>query len=392
VNYIGVNRRMLAGGQGIMDDMIEMARDFTEIPHPRRMETLWAQSKKPAEGLRLGRDLLRLIDHERTDVVNFIERMEERCDTAIPNGAGAPDPAPPPISDAPSGKDGALHSIRTLGDVINYYRAKDARYHRLRYKTRVFYNNNIERILQKYGDTNLADINKQEIERFYFEWSDGGKKKPMGHSMVTMLRIFINFGATDAENKECMRIAMVLRHMHFRPPRERTERITREQIALIIERAHRQGRDSLALGQGIQFECPVRQIDTIGQWIPKDEEESEKSDVTYQDQKWIRGLRWEAIDQANWTMRVTSASKVIEVDLKECPFVMAELKRMEKIPTTGPVIIDEDTGLPYFADKYRALWRTIANAAGVPKDVKNMDSPGGKGLPKAKPSPATADR
>jgi hypothetical protein len=103
----------------------------------------------------------------------------------------------------------------------------------------------------------------------------------------------------------------------------------------------------------------------------------------------MRGLRWSAIDQ-NQILHVTQGSKEIEVNLRDCPLVMAELKRLEKVPASGPVIIDEDTDKPYDDDKYRTLWRTIANSAGVPKNVKNMDSPGGKGLPKAKSSPTTA--
>ena len=43
----------------------------------------------------------------------------------------------------------------------------------------------------------------------------------------------------------------------------------------------------------------------------------------------------------------------------------------------GPMIVSETTGLPYRQGNFGVTWREIADAAGVPKDVWNMDSRSG---------------
>jgi hypothetical protein len=38
------------------------------------------------------------------------------------------------------------------------------------------------------------------------------------------------------------------------------------------------------------------------------------------------------------------------------------------------MIVNEKNRLPYTAFEFRRQWRRIADAAGIPKDAKNMDS------------------
>jgi hypothetical protein len=47
-------------------------------------------------------------------------------------------------------------------------------------------------------------------------------------------------------------------------------------------------------------------------------------------------------------------------------------------PPSGPLIVDPQTGLPFEAWKYRRIWRELATAAGVPKEVWNMDTRAGR--------------
>src|SRR5712692_6038103 len=93
--------------------------------------------------------------------------------------------------------------------------------------------------------------------------------------------------------------------------------------------------------------------------------------------KWLRGLRWEEIDDALMLRHAASTGrKNIEMDLKDAPMVMEELERLgiSTLSSAGPVIVSEDTDLPYDAHDFRRLWREIATAAGVPPTVFNMDS------------------
>jgi hypothetical protein len=350
-----------------------MARDPRKLTHLERLAALTQELGSPVS-VRMADQFLELNAQERQEIAALRQMALQRHGvSAIPTPASAP--AAP---QAATPKD----SEKSVAELVESYRA-DERYRRLGFKTRKFYDRVTTQLLQTCGNTNLVDIKRSEVQRLYDFWSENGKKQSMGHAVIAMLRIYVNYGATVLDLSECVRLSVLLRAMHFRQPRIRTERLTKEQIRLIIDKAHKQGRDSIALAQAFQAECPLRQIDVLGQWVPNSEPGI--SAVTYGDQKWMRGLRWESID-ANLVLHLRLGTKAIKVDLRKCELVMQELGRLDKSPPSGPVIVDEDTGRPYDSDKFRGLWRTIANSVGVPKNVNNADSPGGKGLPKAKSS------
>jgi hypothetical protein len=141
--------------------------------------------------------------------------------------------------------------------------------------------------------------------------------------------------------------------------------------------AHKIGLPSIALAQAIQFECSLAQKDVIGEWVPI--KEPGTSDVTDGNMKWLRGLRWSAIDQ-NLILRHTTSrgQNDIEVDLRDAPMVMEEFARFSgKLPKSGPIIIEKGTGRPYRAHQFRRHWREVADAAKIPITIKNMDSRAG---------------
>jgi len=100
--------------------------------------------------------------------------------------------------------------------------------------------------------------------------------------------------------------------------------------------------------------------------------------------KWITGLRWERIDENLVLRHVTSKrNKKIEIDLKLAPMVMEEFQIMfgstdrAAMPASGPVILCEVNAWPYYNTEFRRKWRKLANAAGIPKTIKNMDTRAG---------------
>jgi len=136
------------------------------------------------------------------------------------------------------------------------------------------------------------------------------------------------------------------------------------------------GHHSIALAQAFQFELMLRQKDVIGEYIPLSEPGT--SEVIKVDKKWMRGLRWSEIDESLTIHHVTSKkSKPLKASLRNAPMVMEELDRLGTIPQTGPIVVCEATGLPWVASYFRQMWRTIADAAGIPKTVRNMDSRAG---------------
>jgi hypothetical protein len=91
-------------------------------------------------------------------------------------------------------------------------------------------------------------------------------------------------------------------------------------------------------------------------------------------EKWIRGIRWEEIDEHFVLRHATSREgKTIEVNLMAtAPRVMAELDRYDMLPKSGPIIVSEVTKRPHTYSPFRDHWRKIAEAAGLSTDVRIM--------------------
>lgn len=273
------------------------------------------------------------------------------------------------------GRDNGVFN-NTLPALVNCYQTDpDSNYKTRRYQTRLFYAKLCEKIGDKFGETKLAEIKARDILAWHRELSATGHVA-MPHALIGMMRTLVGFGKTILENKECERLSMVLHAMRFPMAKPRDERLTLEMVTAVIAEAHRQGLHSLALAQAIQFEIIARQKDILGEWVPV--EELGVSDVTSGRQKWLYGIRWSEID-ANLVLRhITSKrQKPIEVNLRNAPLVMAEFATMGTLPTSGPVVVSELTGIPWHAETFRPRWRKIATAAGVPKNVRNMDSRAG---------------
>jgi hypothetical protein len=107
--------------------------------------------------------------------------------------------------------------------------------------------------------------------------------------------------------------------------------------------------------------------------------------------KWLKGIRWEEIDQNLVLRHLTSKrQKMLEVPLFSAPMIVQEFDRLfpgavsgdrsinrSALPAKGPVIVNERTKVPWTDDEYRRQWRILATACGIPKTVKNMDSRAG---------------
>lgn len=264
----------------------------------------------------------------------------------------------------------------TLSSLMDCYRADpDSGFAKLRYSSRTHYEDLMRPMRKDHGDEALTAMKARTFLRWHEKWSEGGKVA-MGHSNIGMLRTLFSFGATILEDAECARLSGVLSKMRFAMPKARTERLTAAQATAIRAKAWEMDRPSIALAQAFQFELMLRQRDVIGEWIPV--AEPGMSDTIHKGYKWLRGIRWEEID-ANMTLRhITSKrQKEIVVNLRNAPMVMEEIGKLSDIPTSGPIIRSEWDELPWAAVEFRRWWRQVADACGIPKTVRNMDSRAG---------------
>lgn len=264
----------------------------------------------------------------------------------------------------------------TLGSLLrNYQTDADSPYRDLRYKSRQSYDTIMGLIVKDYGAEPLSELSGRVCKAWHRKWAEGGKTS-ISHAKIGMLRILFGFGATILEDKDCERLSGILGQMRFPMAKPRTERLIAEQVIAIRAKAHELGRHSIALAQAFQFECMFRQKDVIGEWVPM--AEPGLSAVTHDNMKWLRGIKWEQIDD-NLILRHTTSKRLkdVEWDLRGCPMVLEELALIGDRPKSGPIVVYEKTKRPWSANEFRRYWRACADAAGVPKSVRNMDSRAG---------------
>lgn len=278
---------------------------------------------------------------------------------------------------------------KTWGSLVLCYQTDpDSTYHAKRYATRQHYDTLCRRIVKDCGTIRIADTDARQLKRWHEGWSAGGKVA-MGHAMIGMLRTITTFGSTMLKCPDCRSIRSDLHDMRVAAGKPREEHLSAEQADLICAHAHTMSepyRHSVALAQAFQFDGTMRQKDIIGEWVPLDEP-GPLSEIISGNMKWVRGIRFEEIDEHLILRHVTSKrDKLLTVDLTLCPMAMKELAlmfsrgeelRREHLPATGPLIVNEQTGMPYTSPNFRAAWREIARACGIPDDIRNMDSRSG---------------
>lgn len=278
----------------------------------------------------------------------------------------------------------------TLKSLINCYQTDpNSRYHKKRYSTRRNHDSLLRRIAERHGLEEIKDIKARTILAWYEEWSDHGRMPATWQSIRGLLRVLFSFGFALLEDPECDRLCRVMgsRALQFEAPKSRNQAITADQATAVRKEARDHfGWHSMALAQALQFELMLRQKDVIGEWVPLSE--PGLSDITWKNQKWIRGLRWEEIDENFILIHTTSKrQKILEVDLRLAPMVMEEFGLIADMPTselvrsmlpaTGALVYNTITAAPWGDSEFRRKWRKVANRAGIPPYVFNMDSRAG---------------
>jgi hypothetical protein len=276
----------------------------------------------------------------------------------------------------------------TVRGLIGAYKTDSlSGYQKLRHHSRINYNCLLKRLDDTIGDLSIASIKARTIHQYYQQWVEGGKV-PMAHALVTMLRTITSFGMAFLEDDECTRVSVILNKLRFENGKRRTTRLTPEQVIAVRVQAHAMGWHSIALANAFQCDCILRQKDVIGEWVPISEP-GVISDVLSGNRKWGRGLRWEEIDDTLTLHHVTSKKqKPVHPPLRLAPMVMEEFCRIagvatpaeltrDMLPKSGPVIVHERTSEPWSPYTFRIEWRKCATEAGIPKNVRNMDSRAG---------------
>jgi hypothetical protein len=269
----------------------------------------------------------------------------------------------------------------TVAGLIECYKTHPlSGFSKLGFSTRANYLSVFARLRSDLGHERVETLDDVRIEAAYSEWTVGRTTNiSMGHSLIGHLRILASFGATVLRDQTCRVLRTTLHHMKFPKGEKQTEPMNSTYVNKIIAAANLDGSPNIALAQAFQADHKLGQRETIGQWVPVGEPGT--SDVMLDGMKWVRGLRWNEIDENLELRRVAGKRE----SLKLGPLVRDQLKYMfckagepltrARLPASGPIIVNEPKGwLPYQTHTFRREWRRIATAAGVPKNVKNRDS------------------
>ena len=266
------------------------------------------------------------------------------------------------------------------GLVREYQREPASPYAELKWNTRRSYDHVLGIVEKAFGRRALVALGIGDFRRWYDE-----AKKPKvegqpprirkAHGIIAMLRRLFAYGVT-AELAECARLATILEFARFKQPGRRRVRMLLGQAEAIIATALASGRVSLALGTALQFETAMRQRDVIGEWEPLGD--SAATGIVLGGRRWVNGLTWSDIS-ADLQLRkeTTKTGAMVSHDLRMAPLVTRVLAYVPPDRRVGPVIVDETCGRPYAEHAYGREWRKLADLAGVPRQVWNMDARAG---------------
>ncbi len=273
----------------------------------------------------------------------------------------------------------------TVNDLIRAYRTREeSAYRGVKWNTRRTYDKVLDTMERAFGGTALYAIKLVNIKRWYdaTRYPEGrGPGQPdrarTAQGLVAMLRRITRFGAA-IEMRDCARIATILETTKWQGAPKRSATLELHHVEAFCAAAHEMGRPSLALGTALQWETMLRQRDVIGEWEPFDTARTPPPGPTINGRVWANGLTWSNISDA-WilTKRTTKTGSVVSFDIMLLPMAMAELQHVAPEDRVGPIIVDEVARRPYAENRYQQEWRKVADRAGIPRGVFNMDARSG---------------
>lgn len=270
----------------------------------------------------------------------------------------------------------------TLGSLISLHRhSPESEFHKAKYTTQGTELRNMRRLFTTHGARRVEGLSRKVLFEMHQEFARNFCETTAGQVMSTLRKV-LKFGIGLNRRgfpDTCAAAVSILGTMKFSTASfspVRDVHLTADMAAKFIKAAHKMGAPSMALAQAIQFETALRQKDVIGEWWPG------LNGTPKNQETWTSGLVWgEHISITTLIMvKPTSKSnfrKKMVADLSLCPLFLKEFRRLSFDDLSGPVIVNEKSGLPYRGNTFSIKWRRIATAAGIPDNIWNMDSRAG---------------
>ncbi len=274
----------------------------------------------------------------------------------------------------PRGYDGTIGSLCRL-----YQTGEHSPFKRMKWNSEENEAKTLKIIEATVGARLVGRLLGPDFYRWHENWGEpkraGGPARPWrAQHAINMVRKVIAYGLTLGF-EDCHRTNAILGKLRFSSPPPRKSKLTLNHVLAIRTAAHAMGLGSVALATVLQFELSLRQKDVIGEWEPAPLAEG---GILYRGRRWTTGLMWSSID-ADGILRKTTSKRRVEVehDVTLSSLILEEIARIPANRRIGPMIVSERTGVPYKHRTFTNTWRRVANAAGVPREVWNMDARSG---------------
>lgn len=268
----------------------------------------------------------------------------------------------------------------TIGSLIDCYQTDETSPYRsnIRENTRRSYDHDLGILLRHVGATRVSTLTRADFFRWHTNFAkpkekDGERRVRRAHGLMTMVRMLLSFGKS-MRFEGCAAAKEVIDEMTFEVPGARQRAMAFEQAAAVVDEAAKVGRRSIALGQALQFELGLRQIDVIGQWVVA---APGAVGIVHGGQQWTGGITWADLTAERLAKRTSKTGQAAEWNPAAYPLLVKAMALFAESERVGPAVVDETTTRPYKKRDYSGDWRAIARAAGVPDDVWNMDSRAG---------------
>ncbi len=251
-------------------------------------------------------------------------------------------------------------------------------YHKLKPGSLVPYNHYLRSLKGHIGGVRVDAISGVDLMDWHDVWSENGRYLAAASTARAVLFAATSFGIM-LRQPGCAELQVVLlaTAKTLPQPKPRKQAATAAQITSARSAAHDAGRPSSALAYAFVFETTLRLWDVIGQWWPMDMGGISEVLDADREMKWF-GLRWEDID-ADLVLRyipsktADSSGAEISYSLKKAPMVIEELKHWPVESRRGPMIVAEETSLPYRAKIFGQRWTVDRKAAGLPAKLWARD-------------------
>lgn len=253
----------------------------------------------------------------------------------------------------------------TVNSLIDLFKADPtSSLHSVKHSTRIRdYEPSLRVLAVNVGKRRIDKLVRSDFIRWFEQWRKKGHRRAQG--AIKLLRLILSYGAGERLHG-CRAARDIMSDIRFEQPEARSIAMNYEDCLAIVKQAATDKKPSVGFVEALKFETGLRRIDVIGEWVPGKEGPF----------KWV-GPTADQIDSDLIFTTTTSKTGVpVCFDLKVLPLVVEAMKSY-RIPDVGPLVYDEDTGRPYWENRYTPKFRTIRDAAGVSADVWSMDTRAG---------------